>query len=198
MTHLWVKVCGLREERHVYAAMNAGCDAIGFVFADSPREIDPRDAARLARQVESNLKTVAVMRHPDDARWQRVLRYFKPDYLQTDIDDYSALDVPDDVARLPVFRDTRAPKTGELNDAAPILYEGALSGSGQSANWDRAAEVARQCPVVLAGGLSADNLAAAVKAVKPWGVDVSSGIERKRGLKDEALIDQFIRTARQL
>ncbi len=198
MTRLWVKVCGLREERHVNAAMDAGCDAIGFVFADSPREIDPRDAARLTRQAGSNVKTVAVMRHPDDARWQRVLRCFKPDYLQTDIDDYTSLDVPDDVARLPVFRDTRAPKAGELHETAPVLYEGALSGSGQSANWDRAAEVARRCPVVLAGGLSANNLAAAVKAVKPWGVDVSSGIEKKRGLKDAALIDQFIRTARQL
>ncbi|MEM7277466.1 MAG: phosphoribosylanthranilate isomerase [Pseudomonadota bacterium] len=198
MTHLWVKVCGLREERHVNAAMNAGCDAIGFVFADSPREIDPRDAAKLARRAGPTLKTVAVMRHPDDARWQRVLRHFRPDYLQTDIDDYTALDVPDDVARLPVFRDTRAPKPGELSTAAPVLYEGALSGSGQSADWHRAAEVARHCPVVLAGGLSVDNLAAAVKAVKPWGVDVSSGIEKKRGLKDAALIDQFIRTARQL
>lgn len=198
MRKLWVKICGLREERHVNAAVEAGCDAIGFVFADSPREIDPRDAASLARDIPEGIQTVAVMRHPDAARWQRVLRYFQPDFLQTDIDDYAALDVPDNIIRLPVFRDTRTPEEGELNAGTPVLYEGARSGSGQPADWALAAVVARECPVVLAGGLSAANVAAAVKTVQPWGIDVSSGIETERGLKDDALIKEFVYTARQL
>jgi phosphoribosylanthranilate isomerase len=77
-----------------------------------------------------------------------------------------------------------------------IVFEGPTSGIGELADWGRAAELARQTEVILAGGLSAENVAEAIQAVRPFGVDVSSGIESERGVKDPAKIAEFVRAAR--
>jgi phosphoribosylanthranilate isomerase len=77
-----------------------------------------------------------------------------------------------------------------------VLVEGPRSGSGQVADWTAAAELAARLPVVLAGGLHAGNVGAAIAAVRPWGVDVSSGVESAPGVKDAALIRDFLNAAR--
>ena len=194
-----MKICGLRTQEHVDAAVAAGADAVGFVFAESVRRIDPATAATIARAVPGSLKKVAVMLHPSNEEWQDVLADFEPDVLQTDADDFDDLEVPASIARWPVFRETNevsGPIGVTQKGPDTFLYEGAKSGRGETVDWSRAATVARQGHMILAGGLRPDNVAAAIHAVRPWGVDVSSGVESAPGRKDAGLIQQFIRAAR--
>ena len=96
---------------------------------------------------------------------------------------------------LPVFRNGDAPAA----ERPPrLLFEGAVSGSGRTADWDEARALAEASEVILAGGLDAQNVAAAIRAVRPWGVDVSSGVERRRGEKDAGKIKEFVARARAL
>ena len=191
---LMVKICGLKTATDAGVVVDAGADAAGFVFAESVRRVSPEDAAEAADALPDNVLRVAVMKHPSDTEWQAVLETFCPDVLQTDAGDYAALDVPDDVRRWPVFRE------GSLVDMESMppefLYEGPRSGSGETVDWAQAAELARRGHMLLAGGLSPANVAAAVRAVRPWGVDVSSGVESAPGVKDSKKIREFIRAAR--
>jgi len=191
---LLVKICGLRSEADVSTAVEAGADAVGFVFAESVRRVTPREAAKATAEMHSDVRKVAVMRHPSNVEWQEVLLEFRPDVLQTDMEDFAALDVPDSVLWLPVIRESSPVPDGDLPDA--FLYEGASSGQGQTVDWQRAAEIALQGKMVLAGGLGADNLGEAIATVKPFGVDVSSAVESGPGVKSPELIREFINAAR--
>lgn len=197
---MFVKICGLRTRENVHAAIEAGADAVGFVFAESVRRIEPAAAAAIARSVPATVKKVAVMLRPSNDEWQQVLEEFEPDVLQADADDFAALDVPASIERWPVLRETNKgadPLISSQKGSAPLfLYEGAKSGQGQTVDWSRAAEIARQGRMILAGGLGPDNVAAAIYAVRPFGVDVSSGVESAPGQKDQRLIRKFISAAR--
>ena len=200
---MFVKVCGLREERHVRDAVEAGADAIGFVFADSVRRVTPAEAAAISAGVPETVKRVAVMLHPTNDEWQAVLAGFAPDVLQTDAEDFAALDVPDSVERWPVYRQgNKVTDTLILGLKVSVtlfptyLYEGARSGAGEAIDWTMAAEVARRGNMILAGGLSAENVADAIATVRPFGVDASSAVESSRGVKDSQKIRDFIRAAK--
>jgi phosphoribosylanthranilate isomerase len=188
-----VKICGLGSTEQARAAVDAGADAIGFVFAESVRRIDPAAAAAISNTVPESIKKVAVMLHPSNDEWQAVLRAFRPDVLQTDAEDFADLDVPDDVECWPVWRegnkvtDTRFPI---------FVYEGPKSGQGETVDWARAAEVAPRGNMILAGGLSAANVGEAIATVRPFGVDVSSAVESAPGEKDPNMIREFISAAR--
>ena len=194
-----VKICGLSAAEHVQAAVAAGADALGFVFAESVRRVEPQHAAAIAHAVPVTVKKVAVMLHPTNAEWLSVLQDFSPDILQTDAEDFKQLDVPETVECWPVYRernkviDTRAVSP---DASVTFLYEGAKSGSGNTVDWSRAAEVATRGRMILAGGLSVDNVAEAIATVRPFGVDVSSAVESAPGVKDSALIEQFVQAAR--
>jgi phosphoribosylanthranilate isomerase len=191
---LLVKICGLRKADDVKAAVSAGADAVGFVFAESVRRVAPAEASKLTRYLPKRVRRVAVMRHPSQSEWQAVLETFSPDVLQTDIDDFESLEVPDSVERWPVIREGYAGIDGKL--PAVFLYEGRRSGAGQTVDWPRAAEVAKRGRMILAGGLGVDNIATAIRTVHPHGVDVSSGVESRPGRKDPGLIQLFIKAAR--
>ena len=196
---MFVKICGLKTQEHVDAAIAAGADAVGFVFAESVRRIDPAAAAAITGSVPDNVKRVAVMLHPSNSEWQQVLADFDPDVLQTDAGDFDALDVPDSIERWPVYRETNKvadPFLPGLKGSATFLYEGAKSGQGETVDWSRAAKIAEQGNMILAGGLGPANIADAIRAVCPWGVDVSSGVESAPGQKDPRLIQAFITAAR--
>ncbi len=107
-----------------------------------------------------------------------ICRILKPDYFQTDVEDLRELKIPAHIKVLPVVRFGR--KTPNPLPAR-MLFEGPSSGIGELADWGRAAELARQTEVILAGGLSAQNVAEAIQAVRPFGVDVSSGVEDSAG-----------------
>lgn len=196
---MFVKICGLSSEEHVGAAVEAGADAVGFVFADSVRRVDPAHAAAICNTVPDTIKKVAVMLHPSNDEWHKVLRDFLPDVLQTDAEDFAVLDVPDTVERWPVYREgNRVTDTLRRGSkvAVTFLYEGARSGAGETVDWSMAAKVAEQGNMILAGGLSISNVGEAIATVKPFGVDVSSAVEAAPGQKDTALIKEFIKVAK--
>jgi phosphoribosylanthranilate isomerase len=190
---MWIKICGLTTAEAVSAALEARVDAIGFVFSDSVRRVTPAQAARLAEGTPARVLRVAVTRHPAQALIDEVLAEFRPDVLQTDVADFPRLRLPAGLARLPVLRG--APPADALVPPR-LLFEGADSGSGQLSDWQAAASLARRTELILAGGLSAANVGAALAAVAPFGVDVSSGVESRPGLKNPAEIARFVLAAR--
>ena len=189
---LWIKICGLTAPEAVSAALDAGVDAIGFVFADSPRQVTPAQATRLAAPARGKLRCVAVTRHPEQRSVDEILAGFQPDALQTDMRDLTLLHLPGELELLPVLR---APGAGQVLPER-LLFEGAVSGAGRVCDWNAACELARRTQLVLAGGLNPDNVAEAIAAVRPFGVDVSSGVEARPGVKDPAAIARFVTAAR--
>lgn len=191
---LFVKVCGLSSAEHAMAACEAGVDALGFVFAPSVRRVTPEQAARIAEGLPATVRRVAVMLHPGPAEWAAVLETFAPDVLQTDAADFEGLAVPDDVERWPVYREGVS-SPGETA-AGVFVYEGGRSGQGRTVDWARAGALATAGRMILAGGLDPGNVGEAIRRVRPWGVDASSGVESGPGRKDPARIAAFVAAAR--
>lgn len=197
---LWIKVCGLRTREALEAAASAGVDAVGFVFHDaSPRNLTVEEARALVASVPAGVETVAVFLHPSQALVTSVIDAIRPDWIQADAADVDGLRLPAGQKTLPVFR------TGGRTEAEAVagdvhgrrfLLESAQSGAGERADWTAAAALASRGELVLAGGLDAANVGAAIATVRPFGVDVSSGVERSRGVKDVALIRDFVAAAR--
>ena len=188
---MWIKICGLTTRDAVAAAVDAGVDAIGFVFAPSKRQVSVLQAMELTRGVPSNVLRIAVMQHPSQLLVDEVCAMFKPDFLQTDYEDLSGLSMS--VPTLPVVR---AGKSLPSPLPSRILFEGPVSGAGEIADWNRAAEVAKQTQLILAGGLNPSNVAEAIARVRPYGVDVSSGVESAPGVKDVKRMAEFVRKVR--
>ena len=197
---MFVKVCGLSTEHDVSAAVGAGADAVGFVFAESVRRVDPMRAAEITAGVPAGVKRVAVMLHPTNDEWQAVLAGFSPDVLQTDAEDFAHLDLPSHVDCWPVYREgNRVTDTLKVDLKVPVtsfLYEGAKSGQGETVDWSKAAELAKDGNMILAGGLGVENVSRAIEVVRPFGVDVSSGVESAPGQKDSLRIRDFIIAAK--
>ncbi|HXW10518.1 MAG TPA: phosphoribosylanthranilate isomerase [Steroidobacteraceae bacterium] len=195
---LWIKVCGLRTVEAVEAAVEAGADAVGFVFhAASPRNLELETARSLAGVVPSSVARVAVFMHPAQALLDAAVEAVHPEWVQTDAGDLPRLRVPPGVRVLPVYRTGAAIASESIRDRR-FLLESARSGAGERADWNAAAAVPRVGEMVLAGGLDAGNVGEAIATVRPFGVDVSSGVERQRGIKDPALIRAFVSTARKM
>jgi phosphoribosylanthranilate isomerase len=190
---LWIKICGITDEAAVAAALQAGVDAIGFVFSPSPRQLQPAQAARLAAAARGRALCIAVTRHPKQELLDEIVREFKPDGWQTDINDLAVLRVPRQLPILPVLRSGSA-----ALESPPrrFLFEGPVSGQGVTSDWSEAARLAAQAQLILAGGLGVDNVATAIATVRPFGVDVSIGVESQVGRKSPALIAAFVAAAR--
>lgn len=191
---VFVKVCGMRDADCVAASVSAGANAIGFVFAESVRKISPAEAKTVAQGIPAHVQKVAVMRHPSNEQWQTVLSEFAPDVLQTDAGDFASLDVPENVVRWPVLRQRSGEAFPELPEV--FVYEGPSSGAGETVDWAGAAVIAAQGRMILAGGLDANNVGTAIRTVRPWGVDASSGLESSPGIKDVELIKNFVQAVR--
>jgi phosphoribosylanthranilate isomerase len=190
---MWIKICGMTSADAVAAAQEAGADAIGFVFAPSVRRQTPARAAQLAANARGKLTLVAVCLHPSAQEWREIAAEFAPDVLQTDHQDYAALAGLLACGRLPVLR------TGVQSPAAlpeRLVFEGAVSGTGQVTDWSQPRQLRDRTQLVLAGGLHAGNVAEAIRNVQPWGVDTSSGVERAPGIKEPRKIFEFVRAAR--
>lgn len=190
---VWVKICGIRSVDALEAVIGAGADAVGFVFAQSPREVTLANALPLAERARGRVEIVVVMRHPAPTFAAAVCEQLRPDWLQTDAPDMASITLPDGIRRLPVYR-AHAP-----SDAIPerLLFEGLDSGTGEVCDWSQARALARTTQLVLAGGLNPDNVADAIAQVRPFGVDVSSGVESERGVKDFDRIIHFVSAARE-
>jgi len=190
---LFIKICGMTTPEAVKAALECEVDAIGFVFASSVREVTTQRANELAAPARRRVACVAVTRHPSPEVVAAIVSEFRPDILQTDIEDLDSLSLPKTLSVLPVVRPGPA---GACLVPRRVLFEGPVSGSGQTTDWDEAAALASRMQVILAGGLSAQNVGAAVRQIRPFGVDVSSGVEERPGIKSTQKIAQFVAAAR--
>jgi phosphoribosylanthranilate isomerase len=193
---LWIKVCGVRTADTLAAAVEAGADAVGFVFHPaSPRHLAVAEARALAADVPPGIEKVTVFLHPAQAEIDAAIDAVRPDWVQTDAADLAALRLPAGQQVLPVYRtDWLLPSQQEL--PRRCLLESGRSGAGERADWIQAARLAAAGELVLAGGLDAGNVADAIAAVRPFGIDVSSGVESTRGVKDATLIRNFVDAAR--
>jgi phosphoribosylanthranilate isomerase len=190
---MWVKICGMTTPAAVAAALEARADAIGFVFAASLRRVTPLAANKLATAARGRVPCVAVIREATQQEFDSILADFAPDVLQAEASDLARLTLPRELAVLTVVRSGLEPP-----DPAParVLFEGPVSGTGVPCDWTRARAFAQKTELVLAGGLDAHNVAAAIRAVRPFGVDVSSGVEEEPGIKCALKIARFVEAAR--
>jgi phosphoribosylanthranilate isomerase len=190
---MWIKICGMTTDDAVAAALRAQVDAIGFVFAESKRRVTPQRAAELAAPARGKVQLFAVTKHPEQRDIDEIVSIFRPDVLQTDFEDIARLHLPTALEVLPVVRATRIEPTPL---PLRLLFEGPVSGTGIPADWSVARRLAARAQVILAGGLSPDNVSAAISAVNPFGIDVSSGVESSPGIKSPERIASFVRSAR--
>lgn len=190
---MFIKVCGMTTPEAVAAAVAARVDAIGFVFAESVRKVQPEAAAQLAAAARGRVKVFAVTKHPTQRLVDEIVDVFEPDVLQTDAEDFATLRVPRGLELLPVLRAGAA-----LPEPLPpkVLFEGPVSGTGVAFDWTSAADAARRARLILAGGLNVDNVIEAITTVRPFGVDVSSGVEARPGVKSPQKIADFVSAAR--
>ena len=202
MTRTRIKICGLREGIHALAAANAGADAIGLVFyKDSPRFVTPSNAANIAAILPPYVTTVGLFVNATDRKIKDTLRTVRLDMLQFQGDEE-----PDFCASfgMPYVRAVRMEKgtdllewAGRFSSARALLLDahvpGERGGTGRTFDWT---VIPRDLPIplILSGGLTSDNVGRAVREVKPWAVDVSSGVEASRGVKDPKKIVEFIRS----
>lgn len=202
-----VKICGLTNAGHVTAALDAGADFIGFMnFALSPRHIAPKDARPLALLAVGRAKTVSIMVDPDDAMVAEVLADLQPDYIQlhgSETPDYCAAMRARGVGVIKAFGVSQSsdldqiyPYQGSVDmilfDAKPPPSEAITGGLGHVFDWTILEGFHLPVPWFLSGGLTIANVAHALDVTGAKMVDVSSGVERARGLKDDALIAAFM------
>jgi phosphoribosylanthranilate isomerase len=199
-----VKICGITRVEDGLAAARAGAHAVGFVFQSaSPRCVSAQRAREVIEQLPPFVTTVGLFVDPDPGVVEGVLREASLQLLQ-----FHGNETPEFCARfgLPYLKACRvAPGTDLLQYAAlydrakglllDAFVDGAHGGTGRSFDWGL---IPRELPlpVVLAGGLTPANVGEAIRAVRPWAVDVSSGVEREKGVKDAAKIAAFMRGVR--
>jgi len=194
-----VKICGVTDIAGAQAAVAAGADAVGFVFAQSARQVDLERALAITATIPPFVARVAVFRHPDPVEVLEVIGALRPDLVQTEIDAPLLEALSGRIRLLPVVHDGPdlerdvAYVLGALGDQTPVLMEAAgPGGRGIAPDWERAAALARRLPLVLAGGLRPDTVAAAITRVEPYALDVSSGVESTPGIKDPVLVAEFV------
>ncbi|MBP2622744.1 phosphoribosylanthranilate isomerase [Streptococcus oricebi] len=186
-----VKICGLKDPLALEAALQAGADYVGFVFAKSKRQISPQEAKDLVRQVPSQIKKVGVFASPSLDQIEAVLKEVELDFIQIhgDFSNQHLAKLP-----LPVIRAYQIGKEMEEvghSPAAYLLFDAPLAGSGQTFDWQKLDSKAVTKPFFIAGGLNVDNVLEAIEHFSPYAVDVSSGVET-RGQKDPLKIKEFI------
>jgi phosphoribosylanthranilate isomerase len=196
-----IKICGITRVEDGIDAARAGADAIGLVFvAKSPRHVTPAQAHAIARELPPFVTTVALFVNPSVVEVEAVLKTARPDVLQFHGEESPEFCRAFGVPYLKAFRVRPGvdllQSTASYGDAQGGLLddwsEAAHGGTGERFDWDLIpAELPR--PVVLAGGLTPANVAAAVRHVRPWAVDVSSGVESSKGVKDVAKVAAFIK-----
>jgi len=220
-----VKICGLREPAHALAAAEAVADFVGLVFAESRRRVTVEQARAIARALgepvlaaagggAAHIETLLRRKRPlvvgvfADADAEAINR--TADAVGLDLVQLSGDEPPDICDKLsrPVLKAVKVRDGASAEEiiaglrpgVVPLLdthAEGALGGTGRTFDWAVAAEVARRFPIVLAGGLTPENVGEAVRRVRPWAVDVSSGVETD-GVKDVEKIRAFIAAVREV
>jgi phosphoribosylanthranilate isomerase len=209
----YVKICGITNQEDALAAAEAGADLLGFIFyPPSPRYLTPERAAKIVQVLHRGhpaTKTVGVFVDESIERVRTIMDECELDLVQLHGAEtpemvrgfsprvYKSLRPRDAVDALGLLEIYRRMMNGNrpafIVDAfTPNLY----GGTGARADWALAKGIAREFPILLAGGLAPENVCAAIAEVQPWGVDVSTGVERAPGLKDHAKVRRFIELAK--
>ena len=209
-----VKICGIMEVKHALAVANAGADFIGMVFAPSRRQISPesgREIVSALKKLSHRPLVVGVFVNMPAQEVNQLTTFCQLDRVQLSGDE--SWEYCREIER-PVIKTVHLSTSEDikkilehLSSGYEILgsggftclldskVEGAYGGTGQTFDWELARQVSQRFPVIIAGGLNPDNVAQAISIVKPWGVDVSSGVETA-GSKDIARIKAFILAVR--
>jgi phosphoribosylanthranilate isomerase len=197
-----IKICGIKTLKDALAAIDAGADYLGFNFyPKGVRFIEKEVCAEITavlKKEHPNIKLVGVFVNSSVDDVKSILQF-----CSLDLDQLHGDETPEIFAQLTprafrAFRGIPSDITGyERNDVPALLVDAAVKGmyggSGVTADWSAAAELAKHYPLLLAGGLTPENVADAVGRVKPWGVDVASGVESEPGKKDASKMKEFVR-----
>lgn len=201
-----VKICGITNIADAFAAIEAGADALGFVFYKaSPRSITPEKASEIIRKIPPLLSTVGVFVNENPVKIKKIINVTRIDVVQLHGEE------PPDMCELISNRIIKAFRVKSLESLDPLInYKNKVSaflldtytpdifgGTGQIFNWDIAIDAKQFGQIILAGGLTPDNITSAVKRVRPHAVDVSSGIESEKGKKDHKKMKLFIQKAKE-
>jgi phosphoribosylanthranilate isomerase len=206
-----VKICGITEEQSLKTACEAGADFIGFVFVtSSPRYIAPRAAGELSRLTPTGVKNVGLFVNPTDSELDEALSQTMLDYIQLHGDeDLTRVIEIKNRTHMPIIKGFRIGNEKDIEKAYEfetyidyILFDhksdqtGEYGGTGKKFDWSLLAGKSFSKPWILSGGLTAEALSEALTNLAPDGIDVSSGVERKKGIKDEEKIRKFIYEAK--
>lgn len=195
-----MKICGITNEDDALLAVALGADAVGFIFAPSPRQIAVQKVHDITRRLPPEILTVGVFR---DEHPSRVVELVHAAGLKAaQLHGHESPAEVENVSRH-VRTVIKAVAAGSVDasradtfGASMILLDAPAPGSGKVFDWTLAGEMPSGLSVILAGGLDPDNVAAGIESVDPWGVDVSSGVEREPGRKDPVKLRRFIENAR--
>jgi len=208
-----IKICGIRDEVHALAAVEAGADFIGFVFASTKRQVSPAKAREIVDTVKkssSAIKPVGIFVDTPASEVNKTADFCGLDLVQ--LSGNESWEYCRKIAR-PIIKAIRisqqrpeeinAELTVGLKTLSPQRFitlldsqvEGKYGGTGITFNWRLAQQVAKEFPVIIAGGLNPENVSQAIEIATPWGVDVSSGVETG-GVKSVEKIRAFIRAVR--
>jgi len=208
-----IKICGIRDENHALAAVEAGADFIGLVFAPSKRQVTPTKACEIASAVKKSsdaTKVVGVFVNAPASQVNEIADFCALDWVQLSGDEsweYCREVVEPIIKAIRIDQQSAEELYAELSAGCKLLpaqkfitlldsqVEGKYGGTGESFNWNLAQQVAKRFPVIIAGGLDPKNVARLIETVRPWGVDVSSGVETN-GLKDASKIRAFVKAVR--
>jgi phosphoribosylanthranilate isomerase len=197
---VFVKICGTTTEEDALLAVAMGADAVGFIFAPSNRQVPPIVVADIVKRLPPEVITVGVFR---DESPQRVVEVMHATGLRAaQLHGHETREHSKWIReRVPMTirafaAGDRAVRNAADYGADAVMVDAPSPGSGQVFDWSLAAEVPHRMRLILAGGLTPENVAGAVAAVRPWGVDVATGVERSPGRKDPAKLRAFVAAAR--
>ncbi|MEM2909842.1 MAG: phosphoribosylanthranilate isomerase [Nitrososphaerota archaeon] len=212
MTYVRVKICGITREQDLADAVDAGADAVGFVVASplSPRNLTYERAKELIKKVPVFVDSVVVTVMADVDELLRVCNLLRPSALQIHSNNLlNAEKLRDTFPDIKLIKAINVREVsdveylkGSLNEFDALLLDslaGGYGGQGKVHDWKisrRAVEYLYPKPVILAGGLTPENVEDAVRSVRPYAVDVSSGVETSPGIKDKKKIFEFVKNAR--
>lgn len=197
---VFVKICGITNEADALLAVALGADAVGFIFAPSTRQIAPARAGDIAKRLPPDVLTVGVFRNHSAKQVVEIVNRQGLGAAQLSGEE-STEDTHYIIERVPRTMKAFVAGSDRLKDAAkwgtdPIMVDAAEPGSGKSYDYALARQAPSHLHVLLAGGLHPGNVAEAILAVRPWGVDVASGVEAGPGKKDPKLVAEFVKNAK--
>ena len=198
-----IKVCGTTNLKDALFAVDSGADAIGFIFyKKSPRYILQKDAKDIVAKLPPFVETVGVFVNETSDRVNRIAEQCKLTAIQLHGDESPAFcrRIKRRVIKAFRVKDTNSFKGMADYDVSGFLLdsynEESKGGTGKTFDWNLALRAKKQGPIILAGGLNPYNVYTAIHRVKPYGVDVCSGVEKSPGIKDSVKIDEFIKSVR--